>query len=350
MSSWNLRDEFIRAIDHWYLILGFIVLGGLLGYIISSILPAPFRATADLYVGIDVTRVNEMEYLIPFAKEEPLNLDDYKNWQLKQLADLFYSDRVLEAALASLQEKDQNWESVTLADFRKHLDIYWYDTGIWRLEYFHSDPKMAEDAVQAWLDAGYAYITDLLAYSEKAARLDAEIEINKDASTALKIQAARIKGFLESAAAWLEDYSSLDPSSQLSVDETEELSEWVTTYLADPDIGQIFPADFPQQGAPAADYRNWLEDASAQGEAALDELEQQLNILARGREDLLPEYHQSLDDSQGLSANIVLRENSSLPQVSPIRNQGTSTLASAGLGLLGWLIFAVIQIRGQHED
>ena len=60
-------------------------------YMAMSITPDrrdAYQATADMYVGIDVVRVNAMEYIIPLAKDEPLNLDDYKNWQLKQVADI----------------------------------------------------------------------------------------------------------------------------------------------------------------------------------------------------------------------------------------------------------------------
>ncbi len=102
---------------------------------LSYILPAPYRATADLYVGIDVTRVNEMEYLIPLAKTEPLNLDDYKNWQLKQVSSILSSDEVVLNTLEALGNPED------LGSFKKDIDLYWYDTGVWQLEVIKNESK-----------------------------------------------------------------------------------------------------------------------------------------------------------------------------------------------------------------
>ena len=104
MESWKIRDEAIKTGSQWYLILAFIVIGALVGFLIAYLVPSPYRATADLYVGIDVVRVNEMEHIIPIAKEEPLNLDDYKNWQLKQVSDILKTNMVVEETLSSLRE------------------------------------------------------------------------------------------------------------------------------------------------------------------------------------------------------------------------------------------------------
>jgi hypothetical protein len=350
MGNWNLRDEFLRAIDHWYLIFGFIVFGGLLGFGISSVYPAPYRASADLYVGINITRVNEMQYLIPLAKTEPLNLDDYKNWQLKQLADIFYSDIVLEDALTNLKKETPEWESLSLADFRKNLDIYWYDTGIWRLNYIASNRDMAEMAAYAWLDAGYRYVSDLLEISEQASDLDADLEINKDASSDLKIQKARLASFQESSQEWLNTLSSLESRSPLSEEMLTELESWILSYRRESAVWHIPMGDYPGQGAPASSYLTWLENARLQAAIAGDTIQLQLNELAEERERLLPDYHQSLDESLGLSANLVLQENSSTAEVSRVREPGVVTLAGAALGFLSWLIFTFLGIRGAHED
>ena len=350
MSSWNLRDQFSDAIDQWYLILGFITLGALISWGISMVFPSPYRASADLYVGIDITRVNEMEYLIPMAKEEPLNLDDYKNWQLKQLTDIFYSDQVLELALSRLTEEDPAWAEVEVSDFKENIDIYWFDTGIWRLEYQGRDRQQAVEAVQAWLDAGHDYVSGLLAISARVAELDAALEINKDAASQLKLQTVRLEGFLESSAEWQELFGNGAGSAPLSAEERQEFNSWLLLYREDPDTWQVPLSGYPGAGEPANEYAAWLALASQNAQVALEELELQLDILARYREEILPEYHQSLDDSLGLSANIVLRENSATPVVEQIRHPGTSSLAGTGLGLLAWLIFVVIKFRGPRED
>ncbi|OQX61641.1 MAG: hypothetical protein B5M51_07480 [Anaerolinea sp. 4484_236] len=99
MQTWSFRDEILRMTRQWYVVLAFIIVGGLLGYGGTYLFPAPCRVTADLYVGIDVIRVGEMAHVIPLAEHEPLNLDDYKNWQLKQVADVVSSEKVLAKTL-----------------------------------------------------------------------------------------------------------------------------------------------------------------------------------------------------------------------------------------------------------
>ena len=209
MDSWNLRNEFLRTIEQWYFVLGSILLGGLLGYVFTFLMPPQYQATADLYVGIDVVRVNEMEYLIPLAKEEPLNLDDYKNWQLKQLSDILYLDSVLDITLESLREQDPEWQGITSDILRKSTNIYWYDTGIWRLEVNHGNRNLAEMAVISWLETGYAKISDLLIASEEATVLDFDLQIIKKASAVQKAQIARLEAFLNSSDEWLSDLDAL---------------------------------------------------------------------------------------------------------------------------------------------
>jgi len=350
MASWNLQDETKRIINQWYLVLGFIVLGGLLGYAVTWFFPTPYRATSELYVGIDITRVNDMSYLIPLAEEEPLNLDDYKNWQLKQLSDILYSDQVLDAALENLREEDPVWDGYSRGDLRREIDIYWYDTGIWRLEVLHRDRDQAQMAVKAWLDAGYQRVSDLLIASEEAARLDAELEINKAANAVLKQRSASLTVFQESTAEWLESYSGLDEDQALLEDPYQELVGIVEGALLD--MGELTNGiqEFPVMGADRKEFVDWVQETRSISEHALEVIQNQQEILSLERQELLPLYHQSLDESLGLSANIVLQENSSDVQLVKTRSPGTNTAAGAGFGFLVWFVMFIVQVQGQRDD
>ena len=350
MDRWVLRDELLRSVKQWYLVLGFILVGGLVGYIVSYLLPPTFQATADLYVGIDVVRVNEMEYLIPLAAEEPLNLDDYKNWQLKQLSDILYLDLVMQKTLDTLQENNPAWQEVTLEDFKKSVDIYWYDTGIWRLEVENPDRSMAENAVKTWLDTGYAKITDLLSYADEAAILDSDLQIIKGASSIQKSQIARLKAFLDSSQEWLLELNTLSENEPLPEEKLIELQKWTLVYLSPPDMWQVPLGEFPTRNEQVKHYADWLEMVQLDAEISLEESQNQYEILIQDRNEILPEYHQALDDSLGLSANIVLQKNSSSPIISIPRSKGTDTISGASFGLILWLLFAVFRIKGQEND
>ncbi len=176
MQTWSFRDEVLRMTRQWYVVLAFIVVGGLLGYGATYLFPAPYRVTADLYVGIDVIRVGEMEHIIPQASKEQLNLDDYKNWQMKQVADIISSEKVVTKTLDALQEQDEYWKQIEVADLKALMDIYWYDAGVWRLEVVHPQVEYAAQAVEAWREAGQARIEELLVCAEHATNLDAELQ------------------------------------------------------------------------------------------------------------------------------------------------------------------------------
>jgi len=194
MQTWSFRDEILRMTRQWYVVLAFIIVGGLLGYGGTYLFPAPCRVTADLYVGIDVIRVGEMAHVIPLAEHEPLNLDDYKNWQLKQVADVVSSEKVLAKTLESLRARDAYWNQLEIADLKALLDIYWYDAGTWQLEAIHPQAKYAAQAAEIWRNTGYAYIEELLVFAERATALDAELQ---SSNTSIGIVEERIASLEE---------------------------------------------------------------------------------------------------------------------------------------------------------
>jgi hypothetical protein len=347
MEGWNLREEVLKSVHQWYLIVGLIVLGSLLGYVISLIVPAPYQAIADLYVGIDVVRVNEMDYLIPLAKEEPLNLDDYKNWQLKQVSDILHLDLVLEDTLNDLRLADPYWQDVSLNDFRESIDIYWYDTGIWRLQVTNADRTRAKLAVKTWLDNGHAKLSELLIVSEQAALLDAELQTIKEASAVQKRQIARLETFQNSSADWITRLGDLDQNQPVAADLRSEMLGWLQSYQEEPDLWQVSLNGFPDEGGKPAGYKAWLEQLQVPAGEVLEESQRQYQLMLDDREEILPDYHQALDDSLGLSANIVLLENTSEPQVDQVRHPGNTALFGGLLGLLLWMVIAVVRVQGK---
>jgi len=346
MESWSLREELLRIINKWYLALLFTILGGVLGLALSYVLPAPYRAIADLYVGIDVTRVNEMAYLIPLAKEEPLNLDDYKNWQLRQVSAILSSDAVLLNALEALDEPED------LGSFKKDLDLYWFDAGLWQLEVVKADRKEARKAVQAWLEAGHERIDGLLEISEVAAGLDAQLFALADEIGSLKTRTSKLASFQSAAEEWFSVFDARDQDRPLDDDLLTELNAWILVYRKNGQLWQVPVGNFPQPEDPIPGYMIWLEKANIAAEQDLKESLVQLSILEDEREKVLPEYHQALDDSLGLSANLVLQPLSSEVNVSQTRAAGEIVLGGGILGLLSWFVFAIIMIskRGKDND
>ena len=350
MDSWKIRDEILRSASQWYLILAMIIAGGLIGYLISYLLPSPYQAVADIYVGIDVVRVNEMEHVIPLAEEEPLNLDDYKNWQLKQVADVLNSSTVVSNTLNMLKDEDMEWDSISQSDFRSALDIYWYDAGSWRMEATFPDKDQASTAVQAWIDVGHEHITSLLEISLSAAEIDNQLWSINTAIGDFKAKRASLKTFLSKAEKWESKLEAEESSSPLGDDILAELNDWIRVYDEEDSAWQIPKDDFPELNQKSVAYLTWLRGAVSTAETALAEIQPALELLQSERKDILPDYHQSLKDSLGLSANIVLLPNTSEVTVSPVRQTAVLTLGGAFLGLTAWITFAVFRIKDSGKD
>ncbi|MCK4800557.1 MAG: hypothetical protein KAS84_01090 [Anaerolineales bacterium] len=348
MDSWSLRDEVLRSVNQWYLILAFIIIGGLIGYVITYLVPAPYRATADLFVGIDITRVNEMEYLIPLAKEEPLNLDDYKNWQLKQVADILSSNLVLGDTLEVINAMDSSGKELSLDELKKALDIYWYDTGLWQLEVVLPEEEQALAAVQAWLDTGHGKITELLEVSEQVAHLDAQLQSLNDEIGSLKKQNATLESFLSSLSEWISVLEEFPPDSPLHEDISREFAAWILAYREDDDSWQVPLDNLPLSDQTAANYQSWLGSAQLLANAVSSKTLTQVELLENERAEILPQYHAALEDSLGLSANLVLQPNTSAPSVHQVRSTGIVTLGSGILGLLTWILLAAFRIKGRR--
>lgn len=336
MESWSFRDTVVGYISKWYLILIAIILGGLLGMVISYLLPAPYQATGDIYVGIDVTRVNEMEFLIPLAKAEPLNLDDYKNWQLKQVAAILASDDVLSRTLNALGKTE------SISSFKKGLDLYWFDAGVWKLEVVQKDKDLASAAVEAWMVEGHKKIEELLEFSEITAALDAQLFALADEIGSLKSRSSKLMSFMDKAEEWTRVFADQDQTQPLSADLLVELNAWILVHRKNDEHWQVPVGNFPQPEGPVADYSTWLENASLLAGEELEAAQSQLAILEGEREKVLPDYHQALEDSLGLSANLVLQPLSSEVEVIKLRSTGDAVLGGGILGLLAWTVFFII--------
>ena len=215
MDSWKLRDELLKAVSQWYLILGFILLGAIIGLALTYLMPAPYQAVTELYIGIDVERVLKLDYIIPLAEEEPLNLDDYKNWQLKQVADILKSDAVLNKTLDELHKNVPSLTDFTLQDIRKAIDIYWYDTGIWRLEVELPHKDQAVQVVDTWLETGHEKITELLQISKSGNAIDQEIWSLTLATSDLKKDRSRYQAISLGCSDWITTLEEVPADSQI---------------------------------------------------------------------------------------------------------------------------------------
>lgn len=350
MDSWKFRDELFKSLNQWYLILGFILIGGGLGFAISYLMPAPYQAVTELYIGIDVERVNKLEYIIPIAETEPLNLDDYKNWQLKQVADILKSENVLNKTLLNLSQAESGPDDLTLGDLRKSFDIYWYDTGIWRLEAVQPEKDQAVEILDAWKKAGHEEISRLLQISKTGNAIDQEIWSYNLAISEIKLKRTKYQAVASSCADWITKLSEFSGTSQLDPELYSDIEEWAQLQIETASFSLDAFFDIPAGNESVAAFIAWFTDKENIAENAVEQLTNEKLILEEERDQKLPEFYQYLDDSLGLSANLVLLPNNSDIDVRQIYSTGRFAVGGSLLGFLTWIIFTFVRISSGKED
>lgn len=347
MDTWILKDQLMRFLQKWYLVFLFIVIGGLIGYLFSYLIPPSYQAVANLYIGIDVERVNEMEYIIPLAKTEPLNLDDYKNWQLKQVADISISEKVLNKTFSSISLLE-NMGNIGYEDMIKNLELYWYDTGTWQFKTVNRDQEIAKVIAETWLNTAHGVLSELLEYSDEVAELDAEIlSINSEIGE-LKFENTGFEFFLEDISEINDQLSDSDISDQAAEEIIQDASG-VLDAQEFTDIDFSFLSDQPINNNSIEDWISWISESQL---LVLDKIrsnERYIESLDSEREEFLIDYHKALENSLGLSPNLILEPNISPVDVQIIRPRGMVTFSGGLFGLIVFLIFFLFNIRSRRS-
>lgn len=334
-SSWSLREELTASSQRWYVILIFILIGALAGAAISWLAPAPYQASSDVYVGLDVYRAMR-DLNVPI---EPEGANDYKNWQMEDLEFLLFSQPVLNATLNALRQEDVYWEDVNTAQLLDMFNLYWRNAGKWRLTANHPQARFARQAVRAWKETAVPFIQNAVEQSRQVLVLDAQIQ----ATAAQQAQVLARQSQVDSLSALLKDWAgsleSLSPTDPLSEEQRQELQALLAGAAAGLPADGGFLSTNGRSLSAISDYlaetRNTLQAlqvASGSLEAQAADLE---TILAELKE----RYSTASQSSYSLSANLVFEDSSnSPPKIIRLRPVGQMILVGAILGLAAWMI------------
>jgi len=170
--SWSFLEELVAASQRWYVVVAFILVGALLGAGVALVIPGPYRATSDLYVGLDVYRAMR-DLNIPIR---PAGANDYKNWQMEDLKLVMTSIPVLNRTLDLLRIEDGYWSDINKRALLEMLDLYWRNAGRWRMVAYHPEEGHARQAVTAWKIASLEEVHEAIAQSREVLILDAKIQ------------------------------------------------------------------------------------------------------------------------------------------------------------------------------
>lgn len=351
MNTWNLRQEILSAAHRWYWIAASFLLGAFLGWLLGLIWPVPFRATQDVYVGLNAYRATQDRYINQIAGDEVGNLNDFKYWQMSQLNSLALSDEYLQETLDLLLAEDSAyWHPFTVPDLRAILSISWRDAGDWHFRAESDDPERASQAVVAWTQV----VTEKVGAAVEAARQVVLIDSQLSAVSKALVEAEEQQRiWLETQpllAAWettLEEAPSDQPLSPL--DHWNLLS--LVTAAADFSAGwQAVLEAAPDVGSLPEEYVAWLQQVQALIATELAQLPAEVDALETQFNELSAAYELAADQSRALSATLEVGPiKGDAPQITSPRPIGTWLLIGGMLGVLTWGLGWLVQISRRSD-
>jgi hypothetical protein len=220
--------------------------------------------------------------------------------------------------------------------------VYWRNAGKWRLVAEHEDPLRAAQVVIAWQDVVVEQVHAAVAQAQNALLLGDEWEAVAQEKARLVSQKAEMDQIRRELLAWRDRLSQRSESQPVA--EAERLMlVGLLDRLQQDGAWQTFLATLPGSGSSNGTFTAWIEQALLilEGQAQIlqahiDEIEQQQALLAQ-------RYTQALDDSLGLSPELLVQKISDRKlEQTVVRSTGIAILVGAGIGLILWCLIWLV--------
>ena len=340
----SVREEVLQTSHHWPAIFSFCLAGIVIGWGVSIFWPTNYRASKEIYVGINPYRALEDRNAAEHADIEFINPDDYKNWQMANLNNIIQMDWLIQKTLAELQKEDDFWTTVSEADLGRMLKVNWRNAGKWRLVAEGADQRRAAQAVTTWHNIVLDELKGATLQAQNALVFDTQLQEIVARQIIMEMKIAELTQFQDNLYAWEQEY--INPSINQSLDdnarrELETLfngagseNEWLYQFIS------IIP-----HSSSAAEYQDWIMQVSSATETEIQSLASQLNFLNTQQADIFTRYTQASNDSYGLSSNLVVEEirERSIEKYA-VRPMGLIILVGGAIGLLLWTALWLIKV------
>lgn len=331
------------AFHQWYVLVVFIVIGGLVGGLIAAVLPPHYRAQAHLYVALNPYRTYSDSVFLALANPKYSNIDNYKYWQLSQLETVIQLDGFLQETLEHLQAEDPYWTGVSLAGLRTMLSAEWRSAGRWDLVAEGQSPERLEQAAAAWQAVSLERVQAAIRSAQQAILTDQELQAGADVLVAAQTRLHDLQAARSRLADWTAALAESPAGEPLP-----EFARWqglgLVSGLAEfsPGWQDLLAAQPPEAALPEA-YRTWGDRADAFLAGEIRGLEARLETLAAGRERLGETYREQFDASLGLSPAIEIEALDRTP-ARPVRAPELLILVGALCGGLAWLLLQTVRL------
>ena len=338
MEDWNLRDKIILFIRNWPLLILVFVGSGIISWSIVHLFPPARSAVAEIYIGVDITRVYDVSSLATYAKTEPFNIDDYKNWQLSQVQAIAESEYLAEQVLNELKILDSDWAEISTLDFISMQGLDWYDVGVWRMRIQTQNNLNALQGVEVWREKLISELHRLILESEDVLEFEGQMRSANDAITKFEIRVYELRILRENIDLVLKKMIDRDP--ELVVDEItrNELRSLFVGIANDDYVWTQVLNDFPEQDQSPLKYINWIntvkkiiDSDTEKSNLIIENLESDLVVLAEV-------YVREIKEAEGLSVSLYVDEQSSDPRLESYYQDSVIGLIGSFLGLLIYII------------
>jgi hypothetical protein len=342
MNTWKLRDEILSITHRWYWIAACFLIGALIGWAASYLWPSPYRATIDLYVGLNAYRSPYDTYVSAVAQQQFRLVDDYKNWQMEQLNELALTDDFLNETLRRLREHDSSWDSLTPEALRKSLKGVWRNVGKWHLVAEGKDPETLPQALEVWSDVVVEWMSESIEHSKNVVALDVHLNELSKIQVDLELRQEVLRLIYKDLLVWKDEFASLPGDLSVSSQTHWEIQALVAL-AADWNAGWDAALEAaPARGSLPADYLFWLDRVIPLIGQELDDLPLEIEAVEQKRVETEFLYKEETERSRALAATLEIEKPANIPQqLVLIRPTGLMILTGAFLGLLvwaGWLI------------
>jgi hypothetical protein len=153
------KQGFDRAIRNWWWLVVFLILGGVVGWLISRWMRPVYSATAEIAFNIEYAQTGQ---LTDIEEDRILGVS----------GDVLASDQVLEIVVNHARQAGL---VVILEDVKQKISLERKDY-IWRISVSDTHAQTAYQLVNSWSDEGYLALLDALDHANTAYALQQQYE------------------------------------------------------------------------------------------------------------------------------------------------------------------------------
>jgi len=342
MDEWVFKEKLRKFIKSWPILVLVFVGTAIIAGLLVHFFPPVQMATAELYLGIDITRVYNVETLASYAKTEPFNIDDYKNWQLSQVSAIATSEELASRSLTLLRKQDPYWESVTAFDFLMMQELDWYDVGVWRMRIQAANDQQSLLGVEVWHGVVYRELTRLLKESKDVLEYEGKMRAAESVIVGYEIREKQLLDLKELLDEELANLASMDSTQILADPGREEIWNAVSKFIMDDPVFDQIKIKFPPGGSLNSSYLKWLDQAQILIDNETTNLNHYIDQLEEYKRLLEDDYVQEIREAEGLSASLYLEDHIAEPFLESYYPDSAIGIFAGVVGLLIYIILWIM--------